>query len=273
MLILQVYSIHRGIVIFLRTELKLLKTEREADIKVKQAEIQSRTTTAENKQKQAVIESNTALNMSQIAQDNVLKMKKTELEKELLLAQTSQEQDVLKKRYELEREAEKIRQEKRLEELRATKGADAIIQAEIMKVEADARFYSKQKEAEGIMAIYNAHKQGLSAYSEAFALNPETNKDLLSYLMLERDVYNRMAETNAKAIQDLNPKITVWNTGGDNGDGKSDPFASFRNIFQCIPPLMGTLQQQSDFTPPTWLANSVGSISAESKETIQDRSA
>ncbi len=36
---------------------------------------------------------------------------------------------------------------------------------------------------------------------------------LLQYLMLNNNTYEELARANAQAIQGLNPKITVWNTG------------------------------------------------------------
>lgn len=36
---------------------------------------------------------------------------------------------------------------------------------------------------------------------------------LLQYLMLQDHTYEKLARANAQAIQGLNPKITVWNTG------------------------------------------------------------
>lgn len=46
------------------------------------------------------------------------------------------------------------------------------------------------------------------------------NPDLAKFsLALERDLYPQLAKQNAEAVQGLNPKINVWNTGGGGGDG------------------------------------------------------
>ncbi|MCV5926491.1 hypothetical protein OFO11_31860, partial [Escherichia coli] len=59
-------------------------------------------------------------------------------------------------------------------------------------------------------------------------------------------------QENAKAIQGLNPKITVWNTtGAQQGNDASKPF---RDIFTALPPLLTTIQEQTGIKPPQWLA-------------------
>lgn len=75
---------------------------------------------------------------------------------------------------------------------------------------------------------------------------------LLRYLMLEKGVYQDMARANAEAIRGLQPKINVWNTGAQ-GEAGADPTAPIRNLFQCLPPLLSTINDQTGMTPPPWL--------------------
>lgn len=75
----------------------------------------------------------------------------------------------------------------------------------------------------------------------------------MQYLMLKNRTYERLADANANAIQGLQPKINVWNTGAQ-GDGVADPTAPIRNLFQSLPPLLSTIHDQTGMQPPSWLA-------------------
>jgi len=78
---------------------------------------------------------------------------------------------------------------------------------------------------------------------------------LLQYMMLQDNTYERLAAANAKAINGLQPKINVWNTGAAGGEGgAADPGAAIRNIFQTLPPLLSTISDQTGIQPPSWFA-------------------
>src|SRR5262249_38989774 len=79
---------------------------------------------------------------------------------------------------------------------------------------------------------------------------------LLQFMMLQNNTYERLANANAKAIHGLQPKINVWNTGaaGSEGGAAADPVASIRNIFQTLPPLLSTINDQTGISPPSWFA-------------------
>lgn len=79
---------------------------------------------------------------------------------------------------------------------------------------------------------------------------------LIQYMMLQNNTYERLANANAKAINGLQPKINVWNTGAASPEGGAgmDPAASIRNIFQALPPLLSTINDQTGIAPPNWLA-------------------
>jgi flotillin len=74
----------------------------------------------------------------------------------------------------------------------------------------------------------------------------------MQYLMLTNGTYERLADANAHAIKGLQPKINVWNTGAS--DGAPDSMAPIRNLFQSLPPLLSTIQDQTGMAPPSWLA-------------------
>ena len=112
--------------------------------------------------------------------------------------------------------------------------------------EADASFYAKQKEAEGMTEMARAYGE-LAAVLGGPA-------GLLQYMMLQNGTYEKLAATNAKAINGLQPKISVWSNGKDEVDAS----APIRNLYQNLPPLLTTVQEQTGITPPTWLANMPG---------------
>ena len=82
---------------------------------------------------------------------------------------------------------------------------------------------------------------------------------LLQYLMLERNTFEQLALANAKAINGLQPKITVWNTGdqsgGDAAMAGAGGISAVRNIMQSLPPLFSTINDQTGIQPPGWLAS------------------
>ncbi|KAI9876131.1 MAG: hypothetical protein M1823_007336, partial [Watsoniomyces obsoletus] len=111
--------------------------------------------------------------------------------------------------------------------------------------EADATYHVKMREAEAIKAQAEAYK-GLA---EAFG-GPQ---GLLQYMMLKEGIHEKLALANAKAIQGLSPKITVWNTGDQSSAGAMDSMAPIRNIMQSLPPLFSTINEQTGISPPSWL--------------------
>lgn len=74
--------------------------------------------------------------------------------------------------------------------------------------------------------------------------------------MLKENTYEKLARANAAAINGLQPKISVWNTGpsSSSSDGNPDPTAPIRNLFQSLPPLFSTIQDQTGIRPPNWVA-------------------
>src|SRR5271170_5444075 len=76
------------------------------------------------------------------------------------------------------------------------------------KIEAETMLYAKEKEAEGIMATYQAENEGLMKMKETLG-----ERRLMEYLMLQKGTYLELAKANAAAIKGLNPKINIWNTG------------------------------------------------------------
>ena len=108
--------------------------------------------------------------------------------------------------------------------------------------EADASFYAKQKEAEGMTEMARAYGELAQVLGGPAGL--------LQYMMLQNGTYEKLAATNAKAINGLQPKISVWSNGKDEVDAS----APLRNLYQNLPPLLQTVQEQTGIGPPAWLA-------------------
>ncbi|KAK4120552.1 hypothetical protein N657DRAFT_649050 [Parathielavia appendiculata] len=115
---------------------------------------------------------------------------------------------------------------------------------------AEASLQKKLREAEGMMAMAEAYAK----MSQAFG-GPA---GLLQYMMIEKGTYVELAKANAEAIRGLQPKISVWNTGaeagveGAQGMGNQSSVATMRNIYQMLPPLMTTINEQTGITLPEW---------------------
>lgn len=138
--------------------------------------------------------------------------------------------------------------------LATVKDADALVYQQKQEAEAsffratkeaEASFIAKQKEAEGIKEMAKAYEHMSSILG-----GPQ---GLLQYMMLRNNTYEKLAKANAQAINGLQPKITVWNTG-DNAGSSSDASAPIRNILQSLPPLLSTINEQTGIAPPSWLA-------------------
>ncbi|RSL78697.1 hypothetical protein CEP51_007980 [Fusarium floridanum] len=111
---------------------------------------------------------------------------------------------------------------------------------------AEAELVQKLREAEGISAMADAYGK----LSQAFG-GPA---GLLQYMMIEKGTYVELAKANATAIRGLEPKISVWNTGSNGGQGGqgADATETMRNVYQMLPPLMSTINEQTGITLPEW---------------------
>jgi flotillin len=142
-----------------------------------------------------------------------------------------------------------------------TKEAEASKMARQM--EADAHFYTQQREAEGLTEMAKAYGEMGKVLG-----GPQ---GLMQYMMLQNNTYERLANANAKAINGLAPKINVWHTGNQSGEGGAgaDPSAPIRNLFQNLPPLLSTINDQTGITPPQWLVGMPQQQDQKSQELIR----
>ena len=75
------------------------------------------------------------------------------------------------------------------------------------------------------------------------------------YRAVESGLFVDMADKTASAVQNLQPKINVWNTGGSGEGGTSgvDAMAPLRGLFTGLPPMLDALSSQTDVKLPKWL--------------------
>ena len=64
---------------------------------------------------------------------------------------------------------------------------------------------------------------------------------------MDKGIYEKLADSNAKAIQGLNPKITVWTQDATKG---MDPI---QNLAKSIIPMLDTIESQTNYKLPEWL--------------------
>ncbi|TQV94364.1 hypothetical protein V2A60_002603 [Cordyceps javanica] len=167
-------------------------------------------------------------------------------------------------------------------------GADARAQQEARQRDADAAAYRTRQEAEADAfaaqqaaeaAVVSRTKEaeGLAAMADAYAKMAAAMggpAGLLQYLMIEKGTYVELAKANAAAIRGLEPKISVWNTGNSGGGAagsgaaSADPADTMRNVYQMLPPLMTTINEQTGITLPEW---QFGKLAATQKALQQEQ--
>ncbi|KAG0008809.1 hypothetical protein BGZ80_003024 [Entomortierella chlamydospora] len=123
---------------------------------------------------------------------------------------------------ELNKTLEVKRAEAEMERLRATTLAKAQVEYEISVQVANAQLYTAQKAAEAIR-----FKREAEAEAKLFEQQKEAE------------------EINAKAINGLAPKISVWNGGMKGGSSQSSEANAIADIYTMLPPLIDTIHDQT----------------------------
>ncbi|PMD27715.1 putative Flotillin-like protein 1 [Hyaloscypha hepaticicola] len=139
------------------------------------------------------------------------------------------------------------------------KAADA--HAYKVRIEAEARYLAAAKDAEALLVRQQKEAAGMTAMAGAYADLSRAfggPAGLIQYLMIEKGVYTQLAKANADAVRGLNPKMTIWNTGAQAGsengsaEGGMGGVSSIRNMYQMLPPLMSTINEQTGIVLPEW---------------------
>jgi flotillin len=217
--------------------------ERLTETRNRVAELESIAKLSENKRDQEIVKSTADLEKTKAEQNFIVQQAKIISE---------QEAEIVKMK--LLREVESTRSQMELEKQRAVELTKSTVLAETMvkeaegfvnseRLKADAQLYTKQKEAEGVLALYQAQSEGLHKLVNSFGGD---TRALLSYTMLEKGIYEKLAESNAKAIKDLNPKITVWTSN------PADSMDTIRQLGKSVIPMLDTIKEQTGYSLPEW---------------------
>lgn len=218
--------------------------EREADSRIKIASFEAAAVEKENENRQLIAKSNAELgaieaeakrriDIANIEARAAANSRDAELQKEVEQRKIAQETEALR--------AKDYTRTQVTAEM-AAKEAEGVANA--IRLRAEAELYQQEQHARGVLAVYNAQSEGINNMIASFGGNRDA---LIQYLMLDKNVYVDLAKENAQAIQGLNPKITVWKTGGDD---KKDPI---RDVLQMVPPLVSTIHDQTGIKPGKWL--------------------
>ncbi|KAK5661567.1 hypothetical protein OQA88_9662 [Cercophora sp. LCS_1] len=230
------------------------KTELNRDVEIARITATRKTEVQDEELKKEVQIKRAAAEMERLRATDVVKA---------TISRESQQQAADAKAYEIEAEAKanferakqvtdagtyKIKVETDAAAYKTKADAEAWNYAAIKKAEAELQM--KLKEAEGMAAMADAYGKLSNAFGGPAGL--------LQYMMIEKGTYVQLAKANATALNGLQPKISVWNTGAEAGSepgaigaGQSST-ATMRNIYQMLPPLMTTINEQTGITLPEW---------------------
>ena len=192
--------------------------EREATTRQQISKFEAETIGKENFNKQEIITSN--------AEVDVTKARATQL---ATIARVESEANSSMREYELMQEVQKRKADAELAAYKATLYVPKVVEADTIRLMADAKLYEKQQEASGVKALYQAQSDGLNKLCSS--LNGNQNS-LMQFLMMDKGQYQILAEANAKAFQGLNPKITMFNNSTASSNTESDPI---KDIFKMLP--------------------------------------
>ncbi len=218
--------------------------EREGETRQQVATIEASAALVENSRQQEIIKSSAELEKIRAEQDLIIAQAKIRAEQEALSLKMTLERDVESKRLEMETERQRAEElsKARVQAEKSIKEAQG--DADSRKIRAEAELFAKQKEAEGIQALYEAQARGLEQVVGAFGGD---SRALLSYTMLEKGIYEKLAQSNAEAIRGLNPKITVWT------DNPANSMDTISKLGKTLIPMMDTIQDQTGYALPDWM--------------------
>jgi len=146
-----------------------------------------------------------------------------------------------------EAEAALFESQKKAEAQRAN--ADAELYAR--QQAANSELYAKQKEAEGVATIGKAQAIYIGSILKELNHNYPALRD---YLMINNGIYQEIANTNAQAVQGMQPKISIWSGSNSAESEGGSGLKDVAGLYRMLPPLLETVHEQTGMQPPAWLA-------------------
>lgn len=199
-----------------------------------------------------------------------LEIAKAEYNRQIRIASAEADAAAEKRRFELQREVETHRASQEMEKLRADELTEASVQAEVrikqadgvaqaLRVRAEAELYAEQQKALGILAIKEAEAEGLRRLAEAAG----GTDSLAKYLLIRDGVLPELAEKQAMALQGLNPRVNIWQTGPTGTDSQLVS-NTLTDLFKTGMPLFAGIKDQTgyDFLGSIGVKKGSGQISS-----------
>lgn len=223
--------------------------KKESEMRMKSIQIETEAIIYEQERQIEIAKAKSSLSTEKVDFENAVQLARIEASKREALREA-----------ELQAQVEIKNAMVQIEKNRAEQLSKTTVEAEIIetlakadlfkqKAQTDAQFYAKQKEAEAVEILFNSQAKGIKVIADAFGGDKGAT---LQYLMMEKGLFQDLAEANAKAVQGMAPKISVWNTG--DGASTGDSGKAIRDIFQTLPPLLSTINEQTGIQPPAWIA-------------------
>ncbi|XP_073365673.1 flotillin-like protein 2 [Aegilops tauschii subsp. strangulata] len=129
---------------------------------------------------------------------------------------------------------QKAAEAKLFEQMRVAEARKAQADAHFFeqKMAEDAKLYAKQKEAESVGLVGKAKTEYVASMLQALGGNYHALRD---YIMIDGGVYAEMARINAGAVNEMQPKISIWsNGGGVDGAGNAAGEAAAGSALQQV---------------------------------------
>ena len=208
------------------------KKRAEQEQRIRVAEAEATAVTGENTSKAQIAEANAKLGEIQAEASRRAQVASAKSLEAILLAEREQELARMAKEELAPQEIEK----KRIEIAAAAEAEKRRIEAQ---GEADAILLKYEAEAAGTQKVLEAKAEGYRKLVEACGINPQVGPTLLLIEQLPQ-----LVEAQVKAISNLKiDKITVWDTGAHNGNGRNATTDFLAGFVGSLPRLHELAQQ------------------------------
>ena len=224
------------------------KKQAEADQRIKVAELEATSIEGENKSKAEMAAYEATLAEARAA---------ARRRGDVALANASRDVLTAEKEEELARMEKEVIAKEMIERQQVEINAEAEAERvrRVAKGEADAVLAKYNAEAEGLKKVLDAKAEGYHNLIEACASRP----DLAPSLLIIEKLPELVAE-QVKAIQNLKiDKITVWDSGDQNGDGTGSTGNFLKGLIGSLPPIHELADQAGIDLPEV-----LGKVQAES---------
>ncbi|XP_052172836.1 flotillin-like protein 4 [Diospyros lotus] len=262
-------------------ETKIISTERQGEGKKEEIRVKTEVKVFENQREAEVAEANADLakkkagwvkeaQVAEVEAAKVVALREAELQGEVERMNALTQTEKLKAEFlsKASVEYETKVQEANWGLYRKQKAAEAILyekerEAAAQKAIAEAAFYACQQAADGELYAKKKEADGLVALAQAQGLYIQTLLDALGgnynalrdYLMINNGMFQEIAKINSQAVQGLQPKISIWTTGGEEAarGGSTGAMNEVAGVYRMLPPLFKTVHEQTGMLPPAWM--------------------